>query len=132
MRLFHTHLMDVIGSSLEETHEVTIHYEVINDEGKVSVLEGTGLFVTDLKFRLLSPQYHFMDIQRLKNTEVFFTVNWNNYVLKIFGQVPITIHYEQTTHINILCYYHSIYIIVDYLDMTVFVTREKNYNLVQL
>ena len=52
--------MDGIGSSLEETHEGTLHYEVINDKGKVSVLEGNGLFIPDLKCRLLIPQDNFM------------------------------------------------------------------------
>ena len=67
MRLFHTHLMDGIGASLEETHKGNLHYEIINDEGEVSVLEGTGIFMSELKCRLLTTQYHFMELQRLKN-----------------------------------------------------------------
>ena len=41
--------MDGIGDSLEATHEVTLHYEVINYEVKVSVMEGTCIFMTELK-----------------------------------------------------------------------------------
>ena len=75
--------MDVIDDSLEATQKGTIHYEVINEEGGGSVQEGTGVFVTDLKFRLLSPQSHFMEIQRLKNVEGSFTVTRYKYFLKI-------------------------------------------------
>ena len=35
VRLCHPHLMEIIGSSLEATHEVTLHYDLINNEGKV-------------------------------------------------------------------------------------------------
>ena len=49
VRLRHTHLMDGIGASLESTHEGNLHYEVINDKGKVSVMEGTGIFMPELK-----------------------------------------------------------------------------------
>ena len=62
MQLCHSHVMDVIGASLEENHEATLYYEVINDEGKVPALEGTFLFMPDLKCRLLCPQDRFMDL----------------------------------------------------------------------
>ena len=66
MHICHPHIVDVISASLEATNKVTLHYEVINYEGKVSVLEGTGIFMLDLNCRLLRPQYHFMDLQRAK------------------------------------------------------------------
>ena len=39
LQMYHTHMMDGIGASLEEIHEENPHYEVINDKVKVSVLE---------------------------------------------------------------------------------------------
>ena len=60
--------MNGSGASLEAIHEGTIHYEVINNEVKVSFLEDTRIFVPNLKCRLLIPQDHFMDPQRLKKT----------------------------------------------------------------
>ena len=80
--------MDIIGASLESTNDGTLHYEVINNEGKVIVLEGVGVFMYDLKCRLLRPQDHFMDIQRLKKPEVSFTMIWDNSLLKLSDQVP--------------------------------------------
>ena len=65
MQLCHPQLMDGIGAYLEKTDEVTLEYDVINDEGKISFLEGTGLFIPDLKVILLIPQDHFMDLLRL-------------------------------------------------------------------
>ena len=62
VRLCHPHLMDKIGAPLEANNDETLHYEVINDKGEVSVLEGTGLFMPDLKFRLFYPQGHFMEL----------------------------------------------------------------------
>ena len=41
--------MDRVGASSEATLKVNIHFEVINNEGKVSVLEGTVMFMIDLK-----------------------------------------------------------------------------------
>ena len=38
VQLCHTYLMGGIGTSLGETHKLILHYEVINDEGGVSVL----------------------------------------------------------------------------------------------
>ena len=35
VQLCHTHPVNGIGASLEAKHEVTLHYEVINDKGKV-------------------------------------------------------------------------------------------------
>ena len=64
-QLFHPHLMGGIGSTLEENHERTLHYEVINYSGKVSVLEGTDIFMPDLKCRILSPKDHFVYLQYL-------------------------------------------------------------------
>ena len=58
--------MDGIGVSLEKMNEVTLHYEVINDKCNFSVLEQNGIFMPDLKYRLLIPQDHFMDFQRLE------------------------------------------------------------------
>ena len=100
--LCHTHLMKGIGASLEATHEVTLHYEVINYKGKVSVLEGAGLFMPDLKYRHLIPKDNFMDLQRLKNLEGSFTATWEKSVLNIYGQVHITINYEHKTHLHIM------------------------------
>ena len=101
--------MDRIGASLEATHEVILHYKVINNEGKVSVLVITGLFMPDLKCILLSPQDHLMDLQILKNLEGYFTVTWYKYVINISDQVPITINYEQTNQLLIVHAYNSIY-----------------------
>ena len=83
MRLCNTNLMDGIFASLEETHEVTLNYEMINDEGKFLVLEGTGIFIPDFKCRVFSPYNNFMEPQRLNNLEVSFTVTWEKYVPKI-------------------------------------------------
>ena len=69
VRQSYPHLMDVIGASLEETHELTLHYEVIKNKGKISVLEGTGLFMLDLKCRILIPHDRFTYLQRLKNPD---------------------------------------------------------------
>ena len=57
----------------------------------------------DLKCRLLSPQYRFMELQRLKNPEDSFTVTWDKSIIELSDQVPIIINYEQTTHFPILC-----------------------------
>ena len=86
--------MDGIVSPLEATHEGNLHYEMMNDEGKVSVLEGTDIFMPDLKCRLLIPHDNFIEIQRLDNTEVSFTMTWEKSVLNFSEQVPITINYE--------------------------------------
>ena len=76
MQLCHTHLMDGIGASLEAKHDGTLHYEVINYEDKVTVLEGNGIFMPDLKCRLLRPKYHFIELQRFDNPDGSFTVAW--------------------------------------------------------
>ena len=101
--------MDGNGASLEATHELILHYEVINNERKVSVLVVTGLFIPDLNCILLSPQYHLMDIQILKNPEGSFTVTWYKSVINISDQVPIIINYEQTNQLLIVHAYNSIY-----------------------
>ena len=94
---------------MEVTLERTINYEVINDEWKLSVLEGTGIFMTDLKFRLLIPQDHFMYLQILDNLKGLFTVTWYKSVLNIYDQVPITVSYEHATHLNMIHAYKRIY-----------------------
>ena len=66
--------MDRIGDSLEATYELTIQYEVITNKGKFSALEGTGIFIPELKCRLLIPQDNFMELQILENIEGSFTV----------------------------------------------------------
>ena len=76
LQLCHPHLMYGIGAYLEDTHDVTLHYEVINDEGKVSVLEVTVLFMPDLKYILLIPQDNFIELQILENPEGSFTMSW--------------------------------------------------------
>ena len=65
-----------ISAYLEDTHDVTLHYEVINDEGKVSVLEVTVLFMPDLKYILLIPQDNFIELQIFENPEGSFTMSW--------------------------------------------------------
>ena len=109
-----------------QTHELTLHYEVINNEEKFSDLEGTVIFMPELKCRLLIPQYHLMELQRLNNPEVSFTMTWYKSVLELSYQVPITIHYEQIAHIPVLHIYKRIYNTVDSLAMTVCVASEKN------
>ena len=89
--------MDNIGSSLEADHGVILNCELINDDVKVSVLKGNGIFMPDLKCRLLITQDHFMDIQRLNNPKFSFTTTLDKSILKLSDQMPITIHYEQTT-----------------------------------
>ena len=124
--------MEGIADSLEATHQGTLYYEVINDEGKFSVLEGTDIFMPDLKCRLLGPQDHFMDLQRLDNQEGSSTVTWEKSTLKIYDQVTITINYEQTTHLPIFNDYKIIYSNSEYLEMAVRVISEKNQNLIHL
>ena len=58
--------MDSIGDSFEATHEGTLHYELINDEGGVLGMEGTGIFMPEIKCRLLIPKDNFMEFQRLE------------------------------------------------------------------
>ena len=132
VQIYHTHLMEGIVDSLEATQQGTLYYEVINDEGKFSVLEGTDIFMPDLKCRLLGPQDHFMDLQRLDNQEGFSTVTWEKSILKIYDQVTITINYEQTTHISILNDYKIIYSTSEYLEMSVCVISKNNQNLIHL
>ena len=94
--------MGRIGASLEANHEGTPQYGFIKDKGKVSVLEGTGILITDIKYRLLRPQDHFMELQILNNPEGSFNINWDKSVLEISDQVPIDINYENTTHLPML------------------------------
>ena len=75
--------MEIIGASLEANHEGTLQYEVINDEGNVSVLEGISLFMSEINFRLLIHKDHFMELQRLYNSEDSFTVNLDKSFLKL-------------------------------------------------
>ena len=86
--------MDGVGDTLEATHKVTSQYEFIIDEGEVSFLEGTCLFVTDTKFRMLVPQDHFIDLQRLKNAQGSLIVTWYKSFLKLSDQDSITINYD--------------------------------------
>ena len=83
VQICHTHLLDSIGAYLEATHEGNLQYGVINNEGKVSVLEGTDIFMPGIKCRMLIPQDNFMDMQIIKNPERSFTMNWNKSVLKL-------------------------------------------------
>ena len=126
VQICHTNLMYVINAPLEEINGITLNYEVINDEGNVSIMEGTGIFMTELKFRLLIPQDNFMDLQRINNPYGSFTINWDKYFLKLCDQVPIIINYEHITHITMLHNYKSIYSTVESLDVTGYVTSEKN------
>ena len=121
--------MDEIVSSLEADHEVILNCEVINDDGKVSVLKGNGIFMPDLKCRLLIPQDHFMKLQRLNNPKFSFTTTLDKSILKLSDQVPITIHYEKTTGLQMLHDYRIIYITAYYLDITGCVTTNKKQNL---
>ena len=124
--------MDRVGASSEATLKVNIHFEVINNEGKVSVLEGTGIFIPEIKCRLLSPQDRFMELHILENTEGPFNVTWDKSILKISDQVPIIINYEQKTHFTMLHAYKSIYSTEEYLAMTGYVTSDKNHKLTHL
>ena len=58
--------------------------------------------MTNIKYRLLIPQDHFMELQRLEYPEDSFTIIWDNYILNISDKVPITIDYEHKTHPPIL------------------------------
>ena len=124
--------MGSIIASSEETHEATLHYKVIKYEGKVSVLEGTGLFMPDLKYRLFIPKDNLMDLQRLKKPEGSFAVIWEKSVLKISDHMPITINYEQKNHLPVLDSYKSLYSTAESLDMAGCVTSEKKHNLTHL
>ena len=72
----------------------------------------------DLKCRLLIPQDHFMELERLENPGAPLTLTWDKYFLKISYQVPITIKYENTTHPTMLHSYKKIYITTESLTMT--------------
>ena len=98
----------------------------MNEDGNVSVLEVNVIFMPELKCRLFIPQDHFMELQRINNQEVSFTMTWYKSVLELSYQVPITIHYEQIAHIPVLHIYKRIYNTVDSLAMTVCVASEKN------
>ena len=130
--IYDPNITDVICASLEAIHELTLHYELINVEDKVSVLEGTGLFMFGLKYRLLSTQDHFMDLQRRKKTEGSSTVTWYKSVLKLSNQLDITVHYKQITHPHMLHSYNIIYSTVYSLAIIEFFTSEKNQNLTHL
>ena len=110
--------MDGVGDTLEATHKVTSHYEFIIDEGEVSFLEGTCLFVPDIKFRMLVPQDHFIDPQILENEEGSLIVTWYKSLLKISYQEYITIKYDHNTHPPMLHSYKSIHSTVDSLSIT--------------
>ena len=56
----------------------------------------------DLNWRLFIHQDNFIELQRLKNPEIYFTVTWDKSLLKLYAQVPITINHEQTTHLAIM------------------------------
>ena len=126
--------MDGIGASLEATHDGTIQYEVINNEVKFSVLEGTGIFMPNFKYRLLIPQDNFIEIQTLKKTSVSFAKNWYKSVLNKSDQVHIIIHYKHKTHLPIPMQYSFkiIYSTLESLAMTRCVSSEKNQNLTYL
>ena len=124
--------MGDIGVSLEATYEVTLQYEVNNDEVGVSVLERTILFMPDLKCRLLIPRDHFMNLQILKNPEGSFTVTCYKSVIKLSDQVPINVDYYQTTHLTKIHSYKSINRIKESLNITRYVTSDNNQNLTHL
>ena len=86
----------------------------------------------DLKLSLLIPHDYFMYLQIIENNELSFTLNWYNYILKLSDQVPITINYEQKPHLPMLHVYKIIYSTADSLDITGYVTSEKNQNLTHL
>ena len=73
----------------------------------------------DLNYRLLSPQDHFMEIQRLDNTEGSFTVTCYKSAIYLSYQMSITINYEQKKHLPMMHDYKSIYRTAEYLAMTV-------------
>ena len=50
-----------------------------------------------------------MEIQILNNPSDSFTVTWDKSILELSDQVPITINYEQKTHLPMLHAYKSIY-----------------------
>ena len=101
-RILNSHLIDIIDVSLEVTNDGTFHYEVINYEEKVSVPEGTGIFMPELKCRIYIPQDHFIDYQRIKKPESSFTVTWNKSVLNLSDQVTINVNHDHTTNLTML------------------------------
>ena len=48
--------MDGVAGQLKATHTGIVRYEVLNQQGSVSVLEAKAYYVPDLTCRLLSPQ----------------------------------------------------------------------------
>ena len=54
------------------------------------------------------------------------------YFLNISDQAPITIHYEQTTRLPVMNAQKTIYSTTESLDITGFVTSERNQNLTHL
>ena len=84
--------------------------------------------MTDLNCRLLIPQDHFTHLQILEKSDGF-TVTWYKSFHKIYDQVPIKIHYQQTTHLPMMHAYKIIYITAESLPMLLCVTIEKNQNL---
>ena len=62
----------------------------------------------ELKWRLFIAQDNFMYPKKLNNTEGYFTVTWDKSDLKLSEHFPITIHYEQITHLTMLNDYKRI------------------------
>ena len=42
--------LDGIGSRLKATHQGQVEYEYLDDKGNLQILEGTGLYIPDLKY----------------------------------------------------------------------------------
>ena len=89
-------LEDIARQFLAKQKE-TIQYEVINNQGGISVLQCEGYYLSDLNIRLFSPQTF---LQEHKTGR--YSLKWDKSIFELPNGDTVTIGYQRQTSLPIL------------------------------
>ena len=124
-----------IAGSCVATHQGKLHYEVIDDDGKIATLQMDGLLMKDLGCRLYSPQMHFSELSRdLGNVSenrrnASLGVFYDCVQLKLPGNHTVTVPYDSVSYLPVLQTFGSVCQSSEKLALLGNVTLEQNQNL---
>jgi Reverse transcriptase (RNA-dependent DNA polymerase) len=124
--------LDGIGGSLFATKRGRFRYEVINDDGKIEILEGTGYYMPELKCRLFSPQVWAQELEETGKGTSSFSVNHKHGILSLPSGSTLTIPYHLATRLPVVPAFKSALGSATSITLASCVSNESNQNLTTL
>jgi hypothetical protein len=114
-----------VAGDITVTKGGTVHYEVINDNGHVSIIETFAYFHPEIQNRLFSPQRWLEGHSTGKSFEIFH----NKGILHLKNGENITFPLDHTSHMPMLPAFHKATEVANTLSEPISVVSANNQNL---